>query len=63
MDQLSLEQADHGLGKGIVVTIADTADGRLDAGFRQALGVLDRDVLNPAVAVMDQAARCVGRRS
>src|SRR5262245_45706755 len=56
MDQLSLEQPDDGLGKSVVVAVTDAADGRLDAGFRQAFGVFDRDVLNPAVAVMDQAA-------
>ena len=29
----------------IVVTIADAADRRLDACFREALGILDRDIL------------------
>ncbi len=36
MDHLSLEQADDGLGKGVVVAVADAAGGRLDAGLGQA---------------------------
>jgi len=42
--------------RGIVVAVADAADRRFDAGMLQALGVLDRQVLNTSVAVMDQAA-------
>jgi hypothetical protein len=44
-DHLGLEQADDGLGEGIIVAVADTADGRLDAGLGQVLGIADRDVL------------------
>ncbi len=41
----------------------DAADRRLDTGFRQALGVFDRDVLHAAVGVMDEpaAGRIVSR--
>jgi hypothetical protein len=45
MDHLGLEQADHGFGERIVVAVADAADRGVDAGFDQALGVLDRDLL------------------
>src|SRR5688500_4775014 len=41
-DQLSLEQAVDRLGEGVVVRVADAADGGRDAGLGQALGVLDR---------------------
>ncbi|QJU57614.1 hypothetical protein HL653_07255 [Sphingomonas sp. AP4-R1] len=40
----------------VVVTIADTTDRRLDPGFGEALGVLDRHVLRSKVAMMDKAA-------
>ena len=62
MDHLGLVEAVDGLGQGIVVAVADAADGWLDAGLGQALGVFDRDVLAAAIAMMDKAAT-VGRRS
>ena len=43
MDNLCLQQADHGPGWRIVVAVAD---GGLDTRFGQALGVLDRHVLH-----------------
>ena len=45
VDDLGLEQAVDSFGEGIVVGIADAADGRFDAGLQQALGVFDRDIL------------------
>ena len=48
-DAVVLEAVD-GFGEGIVVTVADAADRRLDAGIGQALGIGDRAVrarLNP----------------
>ena len=51
-DHLSLEQADNRLGESIVVAVADAADGGLDAGGGQALGVADRDVLHAADALL-----------
>ena len=45
MDDLGFVEAVDRLGQSIVVGIADAADGRLDAGLRQAVGVFDRDVL------------------
>ena len=41
VDHLGLVETVDGFGESIVVGISDTADRRLDAGFRQALGVLD----------------------
>jgi hypothetical protein len=38
-DDLCLEQADDALGQRIVVAVADAADRRFDARFRQTLGV------------------------
>ena len=45
MDDLGLVEAIDRFREGIVVAIADAADRRLDACFREALGILDRDVL------------------
>ena len=47
-DDLGLEQADEGLGQGVVVGVADGAHGGLDAGFGQSFGVVDGDVLSEA---------------
>ena len=44
------------LSEGVVVAVADAANGRYEAGFGQALGVFDRDVLHAAIGVMDQPA-------
>lgn len=55
LDHLSLVQAVNRLGQSIVVGISHTADGRLDAGQCQALGVFDRDILRASVAVVDQS--------
>ena len=44
MDNLGLEQAVDGFDEGIVVGIADAADGRLDPCLGQAFSVADRDV-------------------
>jgi hypothetical protein len=45
MDDLGFVEAVDRLGESIVIGVADAADGRLDAGLSQALGVFDRDVL------------------
>ena len=54
-DDLGLEQTDDRFGQRVIVGVADAADRRLDAGFGQALGVTDRDVLHPTIAMMDQS--------
>ena len=40
--------------KALVVAIADTADGRFDAGLAQPLGVFDRQVLRRAAGMVDE---------
>lgn len=45
MNDLGLVEAVYRFGEGIVVTVADASDGRLDACFSQALGISDRYIL------------------
>jgi len=45
---LGFVEAVDRLGESIVVTVADAADGRFDAGCGQALGVADTDILRSA---------------
>ena len=45
MDDLGLVETVDRFGEGIVVRVADAADGRLDSGFGEALGVFDRNIL------------------
>jgi hypothetical protein len=61
LDHLRLEEADDAFGQGVVVGVPDAADRGVDACFGQPFGVSDRQVLAPAVAVMDQLVR-LGRR-
>ena len=56
LDDLGLEQADHGLGQGIVIAVAYAANRGVDAGIGEALGVADRQVLAAAIRVVDQSA-------
>jgi hypothetical protein len=56
MDDLGLVEAIDRFREGIVVTISDAADRRLDPCFREALGILDRDVSAASVAVMHEPA-------
>jgi hypothetical protein len=42
MDHLGFVEAVDGFGEGIVVTVADAADRRLDARFGQLLGIFAR---------------------
>jgi hypothetical protein len=44
-DQFGLEQPDDGLGQGVVVGVADRADGGVDAGVDEPFGERDRGVL------------------
>src|SRR3954451_14809139 len=48
------------LGEGIVVTVADAADGWLDAGLGEALGVSNADVLRPSVRMMHETTSTGG---
>jgi hypothetical protein len=52
MDDLGLVETVDGLGQSIVVAVAHAAYGRLDAGFGQALGVFDRDILAASDALL-----------
>lgn len=44
-DHLRFEEADHGFCQGIVVGIADTADGRLDPGLTKTFSVSNGQIL------------------
>lgn len=56
MDDLGLIETVDRFGEGVVVTIADASDRRLDASFCQPLGIPDGHVLNAAIRVMHEAA-------
>src|SRR3954453_10795661 len=56
MDQLGFVEAVDGFGEGVIVAITDAANRRLDTRRGKPLGILDRDVLHTAIAVMDEAA-------
>ncbi len=46
--------------RATAVTVADAADGRLDAGLGQTFGVADRDVLHAAITVMHETTPLQG---
>ena len=56
MNDLGFVEAIHGFREGVIIGIADAADGWFDAGLDQALGVSDAHVLRPSVGVMDEVA-------
>ncbi len=56
MNELGFVEAIHGFREGVIIGIADAADGRFDAGIEQALGIADAHILRSAVRVMNQAA-------
>jgi hypothetical protein len=56
VDYLGFVEAVEGLGQGIVVAVAGAADRGLDARLGKPLGILDRNVLHTAIAVVDEAA-------
>ena len=60
MDDLSLVEAVDRFGEGVVVRVADAADGRLDPGFGEPIGVIDRNLLGAAIAMMNEAAAAGG---
>ena len=60
MDDLGLVEAIDRLGQRVVLADSDTADGRLDASFRQPLCVADADILRSAVGMMNQTAAMNG---
>jgi hypothetical protein len=52
MNDLSLVKTIDRLGESVVVAVSDAADGRLDAGFRQTLGVSNANVLRTSDALL-----------
>jgi len=60
MDDLGLVEAVDRFGQRIVVAVTDTSDGGLDACLGQSLGIFDREVLDAAIAVVDETAAMNG---
>jgi len=56
VDDLGLVEAADGLREGVVLTVADAADGGIDAGLDQTLSIVNGNVLAAPVAMMNQAA-------
>src|SRR5690606_30902148 len=51
-NHLRLEEADHRLGQCVVIGVAATADGRLDAGLSKPLRVANREIVRAAIAMV-----------
>src|SRR3954447_23443018 len=60
MDHLGLVEAVDRLRERIVKTVADAADRGLDARRSQALGVANRDILHPPIAMVHETATLDG---
>src|SRR5262249_14793544 len=56
-DLFRLVKADDGFRERVVVRIAGAADRGLDAGLGEPLGIANRQVLHPAITVMDEWLR------
>lgn len=54
MDEFGLVETVDGFGQGVVIGIADAADGGFDASLEQALVVLDGHILTAPVRVVNQ---------
>ncbi len=52
MDEFGFVEPVDGLCEGIVLAVADTANGGFNASLCQALGVADADVLRSAIRMM-----------
>jgi hypothetical protein len=59
-DHLGLVEADDCFCQSIVARISNTADRGFETGLGEPLGVLDREVLDAAIAMVDQAAAANG---
>src|SRR3990172_5799420 len=59
-DELGLVQTVDRLGQGVVVAVALGADRGHGSGVGQALGVADREVLDPPIAVVDEPGEILG---
>jgi hypothetical protein len=58
-DHFGLVEAVDGLGESIVVGVTPGSNGGDDAGFREALGVADGEVLDTAVTMVNEAPNIV----
>jgi hypothetical protein len=58
-DDLGLEETVDRLGECVVVAVADATDGGLDPRLGEALGVLDRDILDATDALLFVKPRCI----
>ena len=56
LDELGLVETVEAFGERIVVGVAAAANGAVDAGFGEALGVADGEKLDAPVRVVDQSA-------
>ncbi|MNL09422.1 hypothetical protein D3C87_1301820 [compost metagenome] len=60
MDDLCLVKTVDRFSESIVIAVANTSDGRLDACLCQAFGIPDRHVLGTAIRMMHEAAAMRG---
>lgn len=54
VDDLGLVKPVDRFGESVVITVANTSDGGLDACLRQPLGILDRHVLHAPVGMLNE---------
>ena len=52
VDDFGLEQANHRLGKSVVVGVTNAADRGFYAGFCQTLSVSNAEILRPVITVV-----------
>ena len=55
-NDFGLEQPNYGLCQGVVVGVSDAADGGYEASFGKSLGVANRKILHPTIAMVNQLA-------
>src|SRR3954462_3659136 len=55
-DHLGFVEAVDGFGEGVIVAVPDAPNQSLDPRRGKPLGILDREILHPTIAVMDEAA-------
>src|SRR5690625_6854333 len=54
VDHLCLEEADDRFGQSVIVAVSRAAHRGLNAGLGKPLGIADGEILNAAVAMMDE---------
>ncbi len=60
MDDLGLVKTVDRFGESVVITVADTSDGRLNACLRQSLRIANGHILRAAVGMVDEPATVDG---